>query len=406
MPSNESCEYTSKGKRLNFNIFGRGLVMASLNINSLLSHIDDLKIFISSSKIDILAINETKLDSSIHDYEIHLPGFEVVRRDRLVNGRNGGGVCIYLRNTINYRIRDDLCDDQLECLIIEITRPHSRPFLMSTWYRPPSSPIDIFYPFEKLVDKIDSEHKDFYLLGDLNCNMLHEQSINHNSLMLTNIFDIYGLSQLISEPTRVTPNSRTLIDLCITNSPEKIIQSGVLHLALRRIRPFVSQSTGIQIYNALIQPYFDYCSPVWDGLSNQLSEKLQKLQNRAARVILKANYETSPSMLLEILNWDTLSIRRKKLKALIMFKSLNKLAPVYLQDLFIERSTEYNLRNSFNKLSLPKPRTNYLKRSFSYSGAQLWNSLPENIRKIKSTGQFKREIHHVFDSSASHSAIL
>ena len=39
--------------------------------------------------------------------------------------------------------------------------------------------------------------------------------------------------------------------------------------ALKRIRPFVSQSTAIQIYNALIQPYLDYCSPVWDGLSNQ-----------------------------------------------------------------------------------------------------------------------------------------
>ena len=49
--------------------------------------------------------------------------------------------------------------------------------------------------------------------------------------------------------------------------------------ALRRIRSLISQSTAEQIYNALIQPYFDYCAPVWDGLSSYLCEKLQKLQN-------------------------------------------------------------------------------------------------------------------------------
>ena len=58
--------------------------MVSLNINSLLTHIDDLRIFLADSKIDIPAIDETKLDSSIGDSKISLPGFEVVRRDRPV----------------------------------------------------------------------------------------------------------------------------------------------------------------------------------------------------------------------------------------------------------------------------------------------------------------------------------
>ena len=71
--------------------------------------------------------------------------------------------------------------------------------------------------------------------------------------------------------------------------------------ALRRIRPLISQSTAVQIYNALIQPHFDYCAPVWDGLSSYLCEKLQKLQNRAARVILQANCEINSSLLLETL---------------------------------------------------------------------------------------------------------
>jgi len=53
---------------------------------------------------------------------------------------------------------------------------------------------------------------------------------NHNSSTLTNILDIYGLSQLILEPSRITPTSSTMIDLCTTNSPEKISKAGVAHL--------------------------------------------------------------------------------------------------------------------------------------------------------------------------------
>ena len=58
-----------------------------------------------------------------------------------------------------------------------------------TWCKPPNSPQDIFQQFESLIDKVDSEQKDFYLLGDLNCNM--QDGSNHNSSTLTNILDIY-----------------------------------------------------------------------------------------------------------------------------------------------------------------------------------------------------------------------
>ena len=68
--------------------------------------------------------------------------------------------------------------------------------------------------------------------------------------------------------------------------------------------------------------------------------------------------------------------------------------------------TDYGLRDSFRKLNLPKPRTNYLKRSFSYSGALLWNSLPESIRAIRSIGQFKKEINRALETLASHADVL
>ena len=64
--------------------------------------------------------------------------------------------------------------------------------------------------------------------------------------------------------------------------------------ALKRIKPFISETTALQIYQALILPHFEYCSPVWDERVI-LSDKLQKLQNRAARVITRSSYDTSAS---------------------------------------------------------------------------------------------------------------
>ena len=167
-----------------------------------------------------------QLDSTVHNDKVYLPGFEIVRKDRKVNGRHGGGVCTYLRTNLNYRIRNDLNNDLLECLFVEISKPHSTPFVVGTWYRPLSSPLNLYSEFQKVIPKIDTENKELYLLGDLS------EANAYNSSYLTNIFDIYGLSQLITEPTRVTLVSKTLIDLCITNSQEKVTNSGVIHLGI------------------------------------------------------------------------------------------------------------------------------------------------------------------------------
>ena len=66
----------------------------------------------------------------------------------------------------------------------------------------------------------------------------------------------------------------------------------------------------------------------------------------------------------------------------MMFKILNGQTPDYLSNKFIFRNdtTNYRLRNSEMRLALPQPRTDYVRKSFSYSGAALWNSLPADIR--------------------------
>ena len=160
------------------------------------------------------------------------------------------------------------------------------------------------------------------------------------------------------------------------------------------------------IYNPLIVPYFDYCSLGWDCFSGYLSDKLQKLQNRAARVITKLPFYTNANHLLTTLNWERLSIQRKKWKALMMYKTINGHAPNYLQRLFTQYYSNYNLRNSEGKLALPKLRTNYLEPSVSYSGATLWNSLPNSLKNVGSVDQFKQNLKKVSSVLDSHVAIM
>jgi hypothetical protein len=75
----------------------------------------------------------------------------------------------------------------------------------------------------------------------------------------------------------------------------------------------------------------------------------------------------------------------------MVYKCLNGLAPDYMHSMFTDREcvTSVQLRDTENKLAVPMPRTNYLKNSFSYSGAVLWNSLPIGLRQAQSLDNFR-----------------
>jgi hypothetical protein len=79
-----------------------------------------------------------------------------------------------------------------------------------------------------------------------------------------------------------------------------------------------------------------------------------------------------------------------------MYKALNDHAAPGLKESFYKRNVTqntYNLRNSENDLTLPKPiRTEYLRRCFKYSGAMLWNDLSSAAKSADTLDCFKREI--------------
>lgn len=164
--------------------------------------------------------------------------------------------------------------------------------------------------------------------------------------------------------------------------------------ALRKLRAFIDTSTLVLVYNSLIQPYFDYCCEVWDTIGKGLSERLQKLQNRAARLIMNLKNEHGQSALARnSLGWKLLEERRAEMKARIMYKTVNKLAPSRLCDLFqnVKQINDYNLRG-FSRVHIPMPKTEFLKRSFCYNGAKLWNQIPDEIRSAVSLASFCKKL--------------
>ena len=125
----------------------RGFKMALLNIASLPKHVEELRISKLFSNLDLFALNETRLDNTISDGLVNISGYDIVRKDR---SRRGGGVCIYLRTSINYKIRNDLVPEGIEAVCLEICKPNSKSFIVASVYRPPDSTSEFFVDFEKM----------------------------------------------------------------------------------------------------------------------------------------------------------------------------------------------------------------------------------------------------------------
>ena len=75
----------------------------------------------------------------------------------------------------------------------------------------------------------------------------------------------------------------------------KKISAGIA--ILRRVSHFIPFDTRVNMYNALVMPYFNYCGAVWGNINKGLADKLQKLQNRAARILTFSNYDVRSSVL-------------------------------------------------------------------------------------------------------------
>ena len=161
---------------------------------------------------------------------------------------------------------------------------------------------------------------------------------------------------------------------------------------LLRIGRHLTVETKILIYKSFIKSNFNYCPLVWHFCSKGSTAKMEKLQYRALRLVFN-DFTSSYEALLERANMPTLNISRIRLMAIETFKILHKMTPIYLHDLVSYKESNYSFR--YEKVAdIPRVRTTrYGKSTFSYEAAVVWNSLPNELRKVEDFGEFRRLVH-------------
>lgn len=195
-----------------------------LNIHCLYNKLDQLQSILCSYGFHVFALNETFLNKSYQDNELKIPGYNLIRNDRL--GKGGGGVAVYVDHNTPYVRHPEFEFDEIEEVWIEIYLP-CRNVLLCTLYRPPDSGDEWFNHFGKMMRKPSHCFEDIIIIGDFNIDLKKPCKIEWKK-----IIDFYKLVQMVTEATRKTEKSGTLIDHVYTTNVKTVQDVTVLHIRL------------------------------------------------------------------------------------------------------------------------------------------------------------------------------
>ncbi len=204
----------------------RGLHFLHININSILSKIEELRHIAKLSNASVIGVSESKLDDSVFDNEVSIEGYKLLRADRT---RNGGGVACYIKSELGYNFRKDFSTD-IENIFFDILLPNSKPILVGIIYRPPDQSGFLGKLTEAIKTTQKFDEQEVYILGDFNINLLSKETLCiRKPKYYTEFCSLHGLRQLLNSPTRITESTSTLLDHILTNS---VSQSGILDIGL------------------------------------------------------------------------------------------------------------------------------------------------------------------------------
>ena len=176
------------------------------NVMSLSPKIDEIQHTIQNANLDFACFTETWLQSHIYDSVVSIPGYNLVRRDR--HEQIHGGVCMFIKNSIQFSVLDHLLDPSFEVLWIELKPSHLpraiNNIIVGTVYHPPSAHNpDMLEYLMNCLSSIESQFSNsgIVLLGDF------------NHLNTTRLKTSYDLQQIVNFPTR----GQNTLDLILTN---------------------------------------------------------------------------------------------------------------------------------------------------------------------------------------------
>lgn len=187
-----------------------------LNVRSLQTGFQSLKEFILKADVDVFGITESWLRKDIPSDHFTIIGYNLIRNDRETRG---GGIAFYVKKCYLYEIIFSHTDECIEQLWISI-KLIDKIFIVGVIYRPPQSNVLKF--LNSLEDSIANllPLYDYLIVGgDFNINILEHRADTDNLLVLLNS---YNLVQLVGEPTRITNEKQSLLDLIIAPEDLKI----------------------------------------------------------------------------------------------------------------------------------------------------------------------------------------
>lgn len=160
---------------------------------------------------------------------------------------------------------------------------------------------------------------------------------------------------------------------------------------LKRIRKNITTMCAINIYNTIIKPHFECCSTILFMGNRETIRRLQLLQNKAMRVILKCSLHTPIEWMLSCLRWMNINQRIQFNAIVFIFKMKYNLLPSYLSAnlQFIQDVQPYNLRSNLN-FRLRFYRNERTKNMLMYKGLKLFNELPSEIKNENVFRIFKK----------------
>ena len=161
--------------------------------------------------------------------------------------------------------------------------------------------------------------------------------------------------------------------------------------ALLRIRPYLNTDCAKLLCSAYILSSFNYCPLIWMFGCKSNNGLINKIHKRALRAVYR-DFEAPLEVLLE--KGKSVSIHVQNLRSLMVeiFKSLNRISPEIMWDMFEPKPTSYNLRSG-NTVKLPKAKSSKFGiNSLIFRGSITWNSLPSSLKSTESLNTFKREI--------------
>ena len=199
---------------------------------------------------------------------------------------------------------------------------------------------------------------------------------------------------------RLSPVVKNLgfrLDGCLTFNQQVMKVKSNCYNKLRQIgkmKPFLTSKQITTLVQAIVVSLLDYCNALYFGCSKSVISQLQSIQNRACRVIFGLKKRDSVDDKLQSLHWLKIQERIEFKVLLLVYKSLNGVAPCYLNEVLRYNNTS---GRRASMLHIPLSTKSSSSRAFQTAGPKLWHKLPCDIRSSENIVIFKNRLKtHLF----------